>query len=57
MLSVHCHDDLGLAVANSLTAVERGASQVEVAVNGLGERGATPLWRKWLWHSSRAVTS
>ncbi|NLG66593.1 MAG: 2-isopropylmalate synthase [Actinobacteria bacterium] len=38
VLSVHCHDDLGLAVANSLTAVERGASQVEVAVNGLGER-------------------
>ncbi|NLE73091.1 MAG: 2-isopropylmalate synthase [Actinobacteria bacterium] len=38
VLSVHCHNDLGLAVANSLVAVERGASQVEVAVNGLGER-------------------
>src|SRR5660397_238120 len=38
ILSVHCHNDLGLAVANSLAAVERGASQVEVAVNGLGER-------------------
>jgi 2-isopropylmalate synthase len=38
VLSVHCHDDLGLAVANSLAAVERGATQVEVAVNGLGER-------------------
>jgi len=37
-LSVHCHNDLGLAVANSLAAVERGATQVEVAVNGLGER-------------------
>jgi len=38
VLSVHCHNDLGLATANSLAAVERGATQVEVAVNGLGER-------------------
>jgi len=38
VLSVHCHNDLGLAVANSLAAVEQGATQVEVAVNGLGER-------------------
>ena len=38
VLSVHCHNDLGLATANSLAAVERGASQVEVAINGLGER-------------------
>jgi 2-isopropylmalate synthase len=38
VLSAHCHNDLGLAVANSLAAVERGATQVEVAVNGLGER-------------------
>jgi 2-isopropylmalate synthase len=38
VVSVHCHNDLGLAVANSLAAVERGATQVEVAVNGLGER-------------------
>jgi isopropylmalate/citramalate/homocitrate synthase-like protein len=37
-ISVHCHDDLGLAVANSLAAVEAGAEQVHVAVNGLGER-------------------
>ncbi len=37
-ISVHCHDDLGLAVANSLSAVEAGAEQVQVAVNGLGER-------------------
>ncbi len=37
-ISVHCHDDLGLAVANSLAAVEAGAAQVQVAVNGLGER-------------------
>ncbi|MEM2890354.1 MAG: 2-isopropylmalate synthase [Candidatus Hadarchaeum sp.] len=37
-ISVHCHDDLGLAVANSLAAVEAGAQQVQVTVNGLGER-------------------
>ncbi len=38
VLSVHCHDDLGLAVANTLAGVQAGARQVEVAVNGLGER-------------------
>ncbi len=37
-LSVHCHDDLGLAVANSFAAVEAGARQVECTINGLGER-------------------
>ncbi|NLY75683.1 MAG: 2-isopropylmalate synthase [Firmicutes bacterium] len=37
-LSVHCHNDLGLAVANSLAAVENGADQVECTINGLGER-------------------
>jgi len=39
VLSVHCHNDLGLATANSLAAVEAGARQVECAINGLGERG------------------
>jgi len=38
VISVHCHNDLGLAVANSLAAIQNGARQVEVAVNGLGER-------------------
>lgn len=38
VLSVHCHNDLGLAVANSLSAVENGAIQVECTINGLGER-------------------
>ncbi|HSR41944.1 MAG TPA: 2-isopropylmalate synthase, partial [Longimicrobiales bacterium] len=38
VLSVHCHDDLGLAVANTLAGVEHGARQVECTVNGLGER-------------------
>jgi 2-isopropylmalate synthase len=38
VLSVHCHNDLGMAVANSLAAVEAGALQVECTINGLGER-------------------
>jgi 2-isopropylmalate synthase len=38
VISVHCHDDLGLAVANSLSAVENGAGQVECTINGIGER-------------------
>ena len=38
VVSVHCHDDLGLAVANSLAAVEAGARQIECTVNGIGER-------------------
>ncbi len=37
-VSVHCHDDLGLAVANSLAAVQAGARQVECTINGIGER-------------------
>jgi 2-isopropylmalate synthase len=37
-LSVHCHNDLGLAVANSLAAIAHGARQVEVTINGIGER-------------------
>ncbi|TCN24531.1 2-isopropylmalate synthase [Mesobacillus foraminis] len=43
-LSTHCHDDLGLAVANSLAAVQHGARQVEGTINGIGERaGNTAL--------------
>ncbi|MBN2474121.1 MAG: 2-isopropylmalate synthase [Pirellulales bacterium] len=38
VISVHCHNDLGMAVANSLTAVEAGAGQIECTINGLGER-------------------
>jgi 2-isopropylmalate synthase len=38
VVSVHCHNDLGLAVANSLEAVRRGARQVECTINGIGER-------------------
>ena len=44
IISVHCHNDLGLAVANSLEAIEQGARQVECTINGLGERaGNTSL--------------
>ena len=37
-ISVHCHDDLGLAVANSLAAIQAGARQIECTINGIGER-------------------
>jgi 2-isopropylmalate synthase len=44
VFSTHCHNDLGLAVANSLSAIQAGARQVEVAINGIGERaGNTAL--------------
>jgi len=43
-VSIHCHDDFGLAVANSLAAIEAGATQAHVTINGLGERaGNTSL--------------
>ena len=42
--SAHCHNDLGLAVANSLAAIENGALQIECTVDGIGERrGNTPM--------------
>jgi 2-isopropylmalate synthase len=44
VISVHCHNDLGLAVANSIAAVQAGAKQVECTINGIGERaGNTSL--------------
>jgi 2-isopropylmalate synthase len=44
VLSVHCHDDLGLAVANTFAGIEAGARQVECTINGIGERaGNAPL--------------
>jgi 2-isopropylmalate synthase len=44
LLSAHCHDDLGMAVANSLAAINAGARQVEGTINGIGERaGNAPL--------------
>ena len=38
VISVHCHNDLGMATANSITAIQHGARQIECCVNGLGER-------------------
>jgi 2-isopropylmalate synthase len=38
VVSVHCHDDLGLAVANSIAAIQNGARQIECTINGIGER-------------------
>ena len=54
IFSAHCHNDLGLAVANSLAAIEGGARQVECTVNGIGERAgncapATARWKKSRW--------
>ena len=38
VISTHCHNDLGLAVANTLAAVQKGAGQIECTINGIGER-------------------
>ncbi len=47
IVSVHCHDDLGLATANSIAAVLAGARQIECTVNGIGERArAIERWKK-----------
>jgi 2-isopropylmalate synthase len=66
VISVHCHNDLGLAVANSLAAVLHGAGQVECTVNGIGERAGNCSMeeivmalktRKDFFHADTAVTS
>src|SRR5919206_1420158 len=56
VLSVHCHDDLGLAVANSFAGVQVGARQVECAVNGIGERAGNASLEEivMLLHTRRA---
>jgi 2-isopropylmalate synthase len=56
VLSVHCHDDLGLAVANSFAGVLAGARQVECAVNGIGERAGNASLEEivMLLHTRRA---
>ena len=41
--SAHCHNDLGLAVANSLAAMRNGARQIECTINGIGERAGNYL--------------
>ena len=48
-ISVHCHDDFGLAVANSLAAVEAGALQVHATINGLGERAGNTSLEEEVW--------
>ena len=56
VLSVHCHDDLGLAVANSFAGLQAGARQVECAVNGIGERAGNASIEEiiMLLHTRRA---
>ncbi|MBN1298432.1 MAG: 2-isopropylmalate synthase [Actinobacteria bacterium] len=46
IISVHCHNDLGLAVANSILAVQHGAGQIEVSVNGIGERAGNAAFEE-----------
>ena len=46
VISVHCHNDLGLAVANSLAAIQAGARQVECTINGIGERAGNAAHRR-----------
>jgi 2-isopropylmalate synthase len=66
VVSVHCHNDLGLAVANSLAAVANGARQVECTVNGIGERAGNAAMeeivmaiktRKDLFHLSTGINT
>ena len=49
VFSVHCHNDLGVAVANSLAAVQGGARQVECTINGLGERAGNASSKRLSW--------
>jgi 2-isopropylmalate synthase len=57
VVSVHCHDDLGLATANTLAGVQAGARQVEVTVNGIGERAGNTSLEEVVMalHTRRAV--
>ena len=57
-ISVHCHDDLGLAVANSLAAIKAGARQVECCVNGIGERAGNASLEElaWRWPCGATTT-
>jgi 2-isopropylmalate synthase len=47
IFSTHCHNDLGMATANSLAAVEAGARQIECTINGWASARATPRWKRW----------
>lgn len=48
-MSAHCHNDLGMATANTLAAIGAGVRQVEVTINGLESARATPPWKKSSW--------
>ena len=52
ILSVHCHNDLGLAVANSLAAIDAGARQVECTINGIGERAGNASLEEFIMASA-----
>jgi 2-isopropylmalate synthase len=52
-ISVHCHDDYGLAVANSLAGVEAGADQAQVTINGLGERAGNASLEEFVMAATR----
>jgi len=56
-ISVHCHDDLGLAVANSLAGVWNGARQVEGTINGSASGRGTRRWKKSSWPCARGATT
>ena len=47
ILSVHCHNDTGLATANTLAAIKNGADKVECTINGIGKGRATLPLKKW----------
>ena len=53
-MSAHCHDDLGMATANTLAAIKAGARQVEVTINGLASERAIPRSRRSLWPCAHA---
>src|ERR1035438_5728974 len=53
-VSVHCHDDLGLAVSNSLAGVQNGARQVEGTINGIGERAGNASLEEIVMEIGRA---
>ena len=50
VISVHCHNDLGMAVANSLAADNAGARQVECTINGIGERAGNAAMEEIVMH-------
>lgn len=56
VLSVHCHNDLGMGVANSVSAIAAGASQVECTLSGIASARATRPWRKSSWPSAPGAT-